>query len=242
MAQSDDYTPLLREGVKWVYAEEYTDYAKNATMDDMNTETKKRLYTIELYGDTIIDNVSYKKVYRHSDDLWNDTWFQGTPDCSRMLPIACLREDGRTVYARVLNDRCGEISPWFNHLKDETEQGHEVILYDFQERENGLFKHYGTVVVGASIKETFVNPETGIIITEGLGVIAPGGELVMIDYLECRTGYPNDIVTLHHVEDADGNVIYKGPGCDAGNSCDVNGDGKVDVEDVNIVINTILSN
>ncbi|MBP3738694.1 MAG: hypothetical protein J6I72_06555 [Muribaculaceae bacterium] len=240
MAQDSDYLPLLREGVKWVYAESYTDYAEDATMQDMNTETRNRLYTIEVKGDTIIDGIGYKKVYRHSADLWNSDWFYDVPDCSGIQPVACLREEGRTVYARTLNDPTHEIGEWFNQLKSETSQGHEVILYDFQESEEGLFKRYGTVQIGAETKDTYYSAEIGVVIAEGLGVIEPGGELVMIDYVECRTGYPNDFVRLHHVEDADGNIIYKGEAYTEPARGDLNGDGRVDVEDVNALINIIL--
>ena len=240
MAQDSDYLPLLREGVKWVYAESYTDYAEDATMQNMNTETRNRLYTVEVKGDTIIDDISYKMVYRHSGDLWNSNWFFNTPDCSGTRPVACLREEGRTVYARTLNDEYHQLSQWFNNLKEQTSQGHEVILYDFQEKENGLFKHYGTVQVGSEDRETFYSEEMGIVIAEGLGVIEPGGELVMIDYVECRTGYPNDNIHLHHVEDADGNIIYKGIVYTEPAKGDVIGDGRVDVEDVNALVNIIL--
>ena len=239
-----NYTPLLREGVKWVYAEEYTGYTKDATMDNMDVETKERLYTIEVKGDTVIDGVAYKKVYRHTDVQWDN---DDTPDCNGTHPVACLREEGRTVYARVLNDRYSEISPYFNYLKDETRQGREAILYDFQERENRFFKHFRTVQVGRSIKDSYIlfwpiDPvhEMGTIVVEGLGVIEPAGDLVMIDYQECKTGYPNDFVHLHHLEDADGNIIYKGVAYKEEKSCDVNGDGKTDIEDVNAIINVIL--
>ena len=48
-------------------------------------------------------------------------------------------------------------------------------------------------------------------------------------------------IGLHHMEDADGNIIYYGKAYDAEPlKGDMNHDGIIDVEDVNALINIIL--
>ena len=78
-AQADDYMPLLREGVKWVYAEEYEDW----------DGTTKRLYSMEVKGDTVIDGTTYKKVYRISlDSTWTSPKYYEAAKCSETQPVA----------------------------------------------------------------------------------------------------------------------------------------------------------
>ena len=92
---ADEYLPLLREGVKWVYSEEFHDIY-NINEGDINLSDSRK-YTIELRGDTVIAGETYKKCYRVCDNEvnWTELAF------SKTQPVAFLREEGKKVYGRM---------------------------------------------------------------------------------------------------------------------------------------------
>ena len=117
MAQ--EYTPLVREGVKWECALKVFDYKG----DDGGVELIYP-YSIELIGDTLIENMNYKKCFYIFDDKNLAT---------SNIPRAFLREDvaDRKVYARFNPDyRYNDIEePEFVGM--DHSGCYEVLLYDF---------------------------------------------------------------------------------------------------------------
>ena len=75
------YVPLVREGVKWVY---YWDY-DNEPNDGVIYHCE---YAMEISGDTIVNGVTYKKLYLHplSEPI-------GLSE-----PYALVREENKVVY------------------------------------------------------------------------------------------------------------------------------------------------
>lgn len=113
-----DYTPLVREGVKW-----------HCRMDVVSaiTETETYPYTIEIKGDTVINDVSYKKCYYTFDNVSIAT---------NNIPRAFLREDigDKKVYA-LYNYNYTTNLPHYS-LNGYFEPFTEGLLYDFNNLAN----------------------------------------------------------------------------------------------------------
>ena len=118
VAYANDYTPLVREGVKW-----------HCRMDVVSaiTETESYPYTIEIKGDTVINDVSYKKCYYT---------FEDESVASNDIPRAFLREDinEKKVYA-LYNYNYTTTLPFYP-LYDYIEPFTEGLLYDFDDLAN----------------------------------------------------------------------------------------------------------
>ncbi len=237
---ADDYLPLLREGVKWVYVEEL-----NYVSPDGDELTFERLYTIEVKGDTVIDNVIYKKIYRTSNvTQWDEDYAE--PFCSNFQPVACLREEGTKVYAKVLKDCYYDgLTPFLDGLLYNLSIGKEEVLYEFDEDEDSPCTLIGTTTVGdVSCNVYSCEWLTGEVV-EGVGLDSQYCGDLLLYSRSTTTGYPYSYIGLHHVEDADGNIIYYGKAYKdepvEEPKYDLNGDGLVDVDDVNALINYILN-
>lgn len=239
---ADEYIPLLREGVKWVCVEtkEVTD--SDYPFPDSNVYT--RFYTIELIGDTIIEGRTYKKCYRYSDIEWNGIWLA----CSKTEPIALLREEGRTVYAYNRDDYFyisshsrsyflfWSVDDWYY------DGGIDMKLYEFDENGHFKFEGFKPFLNQESEVYSFVNSlvdaNQGLFV-EGVGFDSDIFGDLLWPYIESAS-YMCDYryLGLHHMEDAEGNIIYRGRAYPSVG--DVNGDSMIDVEDVNAAINIIL--
>ena len=118
VAYANDYTPLVREGVKW-----------HCRMDVVSliTETESYPYTIEIKGDTIINDVSYKKCYYT---------FEDESVATNEIPRAFLREDigEKKVYAFYNYDYKMTL-PHYS-LYGDFEPFTEGLLYDFNNLAN----------------------------------------------------------------------------------------------------------
>ena len=116
---AQEYTPLVREGVKWECALKVIDYKDNDGRVELIYP-----YSIELIGDTLIENMNYKKCFYIFDDKNLAT---------SNIPRAFLREDvaDRKVYARFNPDyRYNDIEePEFVGM--DHSGCYEVLLYDF---------------------------------------------------------------------------------------------------------------
>ena len=228
--QADDYLPLLREGVKWVYLEELT----NCSPEDEIVIA--RLYTIEVKGDTTINDIVYKKVYRTS----NTPDYYGAALCSNTQPVACLREERTKVYAKVLNDDYSDV-PFLEELLSNVSTNGEVILYEFDEDEGSPCTLIGTTTVGSTSCNVYSCEWLYGELIEGVGLDTDSYGDYLLFSRSATTGYPYSYIGLHHMEDADGNIIYYGMAFNGDAvSGDVDGSGIVDVSDVNAVINIIL--
>ncbi|MBO4871348.1 MAG: hypothetical protein J5565_05140 [Muribaculaceae bacterium] len=227
-AQSDDYTPLLREGVKWVCTEVFT--------NDWVRVKDDRLYTYELKGDTVINGKTYKKCYWGTNQPSNKFYFSRW-DPNR--PLVGLREEDRQVYGVVIQHEFDYETEWsWLPIRNNST---EMLVYDFDTYTNGMYLWDEVEVAGnqCDVMSGYINYFSRTIV-ESVGNVAYNSDLLMVDDL-CTCGY-NTEHSLHHLEDADGNVLYKGPSYNHGfwTKGDFKRNGKVDVEDVNFIINYIL--
>ena len=240
---ADEYLPLVREGVKWICLE--TKFYSSQDFSEELVDT--RFYTIEFEGDSVIDGITYKKCYRYSDTNWAYDGY--IIPCSKIKPMALLREEDHVVYAyakdnNVLDHSLGDYAYWAFENYSSNGQ-HEIKLYEF--RENGVFNFegYKPFLNQESEMYSFNSMEEGLFV-EGVGFDSDiYGDLLM-PFWEgpYSLGMIYSYIGLHHIEDANGNIIYKGAAYTepaTGNiDGDLNGDGIIDVEDVNILINKIL--
>ena len=126
MAQSstDDYVPLVVEGAKWE-----CDYHINP----WHSEPCDIPYTIEIKGDTIIDNITYKCcVYTFEGGVCE---WSGYVVPAGTLTLAFIREDveNRKVYARSSDTQQHDVYSQFINFK---ESNGEFLLYDFANIDN----------------------------------------------------------------------------------------------------------
>ena len=124
MAQSssDDYIPLVVEGAKWEcdFGEFHHDIRPDWFIP----------YTIEIKGDTIIDNTKYKCcVYTFEESTWIwEEYSKHSP--ANTLTLAFIREDveNKKVYARFKESRDYVLYSQFRIYYEITG---EFLLYDF---------------------------------------------------------------------------------------------------------------
>ncbi len=243
------YIPLVREGVKWVYFEEYDDSPDNGYYS-------KGEYAMEVFGDSVVNGVTYKKVF--------DFPLHQTIDYNTAKPYALVREANKVVY--ILFDPEMNIDPiGYEHLlsmfgdipmvKGFAEN--EWVLYDFNNINRPFsnisnltpeYTYSGTTEVGGETVKMYTG--NGFIsnnIIEGIGYVGFVGScygnwvLTTADYYANfdMIGYPMSHSELSYLADAEGNVLYKGPAYTK--MCDVNDDKKVDGSDLNLLINAVLT-
>ena len=126
VAQEYEYVPFVREGVKWVY---YYDFP----FDNSYIASGKHYYTLEIKGDTILNNKCYKKVHLYQGgaiNTENDT-----------IPVF-LREENKIVYGIIPDEKryweCPIGIGTMVNLPDfisTIETGVEFVLYDFNDPE-----------------------------------------------------------------------------------------------------------
>ena len=204
------YTPLVSraqdEGLKFVYYAEGTRPTAGGTLQE-----EKYVYNIELKGQTQINGINYTNVYRYSDALASDA-----------VPCAYVLETDMVVYGRrnaaYKPDAAGfdrNIAPQdCGGLTDE-----DAVLYDFKGArltpvtEDGEWVESQTTVDGMDcLKWMFRRKGDDKYIRtwiEGIGVDDRFGDLITPDYAPA-TGFDQTQPELHHVEKADGEIIYKG--------------------------------
>ena len=236
---ADEYIPLVREGIKWICYE--TKFESSSDFSEEIVDT--RFYTIEFRGDSVIDGITYKKCYRYSDVEWDENF---VIPCSKTKPFALLREEDRVIYAYSTNYSIFEYSmydfSYWSYDDWQTSGSKEVKLYQF--KENDFFKFEGYIPFLNQDSEVFYfDDEYGSgygVFIEGIGFDSDiyGDLLTPFYHWAFSMGFFYSYIGLHHIEDADGNIIYYGK---AYKSCDLNGDGITDVTDLSILINSILS-
>ena len=236
-AQSEERLPLVREGARWVFTEQYTCiYPEEMAQPSVDMG---RLYRYEMRGDTVIDGVTYTKCYRISmsrDTLWGTMGYelQRGLTCSEVTPAACLRQDGRKVFYRMP----GGTSEW--------------PLYDFEGPDvlpgyHMTFNHCTPVDVAGYECERYELYQGRHIsyFIEGIGTVSEQEGELLYPNLSLVPGLEYTLHGMSHVEDADGDVVFMGPNYgkyddETDLRGDVNGDGLVDVEDLNAVINELF--
>ena len=250
------YVPLVREGVKWVY---YWDY-DNEPNDGVIYHCE---VCFEIIGDSIVDGVSYKKVYRHRLSV--------PVDVTTDKPYALVREENKVVYIHqnlleddILYDeimmRFGEIPMVKGSVTD------EWVLYDFNDinrpfsniPENDLdgfnctrpnFTYSGTIEIDDESAKVYTdNSDSSMRLIEGLGYVCLmsmtydlwGWVVSAADLNGPKPiGYPMYYYEFSYLADNEGNVLYKGPAY--AKMCDNNYDRKVDGNDLNRLINFVLN-
>ena len=257
MAQDGDYLPLLREGVKWVYLyQDMVDYPESFPgwyeESDYNPQTGffgrgNEFYYFTIQGEETVDGLKYKRLYCS---------FTANFDFEHTEPIAFVREENRKVYA-VENKKASNqfVKPY--HFTPLVGGIGESVLYDFGNPAEMATKldaellPAASVTLGGSTVPAWIlkfNEYEQIKLIEGIGpdgisADKPSG----MDWLSFPCNSDNPLtcmaptrIGLVGVMDADGNYIYKGTCYTEPARGDLNGDGRVDVEDVNALINIIL--
>ena len=254
MAQVD-YTPLVQEGVRWTYLSSDVAYSF-----DENTGVESYLgkgdyaYFMEFRGDTIINGLTYKKLYSSLSREFDE---------SKLRPVAYLRETDKHVYG--IPDRTGRFQFAESHNLELPILGKAVFgsdkawqeyeLYDFNDMETfarETLSEFWGMNIDVSVTMTTVNingePRNAyrlflfddeyelfnFTIIEGIGnedgnMLGFGPNFVPTCICPIELG-------LAQQETIDGNVIYHGKyyyGPYHGNQL-------IDVEDVNHAINIIL--
>ena len=221
------YTPLVREGVRWIYVDEYD------TWDSDLVAKVKRYYIMQFKGDTIIDGVKYSKCFRKSNFNLND--YPNAVYCSDTEPVAFVREADGVVYAINETDPEAFIEPYLAMLRPDYENSgsRERVIYDFNMTDDAVVTTVD--VKGVPCKSIKYNGYGTVI--EGIGNVENGDMLNLICL--SLTGAGITSTHLSHVMDSKANVLYKRPDSDK-SYYDLNSDGQVDVTDVNLMIDKIL--
>ncbi len=204
------YTPLVSraqdEGLKFVYYAEGTRPTAGGTLQE-----EKYVYKIELKGQTKINGINYTNVYRYRDALASDA-----------VPCAYVLETDMVVYGRRNAAYKPDAAGFDRNIAPQDCFGfddEDAVLYDFKGArltpvtEDGEWVESQTTVDGMDcLKWMFRRKGDDKYIRtwiEGIGVDDRFGDLVTPDYAPA-TGFDHTTIELHHVEKADGEIIYKG--------------------------------
>lgn len=179
------YTPLVREGVVWVYL--YND------IDEMSTDNNYTSYKLQFSGIETIDDIEYHKLYRYTNSINLDD-----------APVAYMREDeDKVVYCRLTTGQPEQILYDFGNPAD--------FYPNRYTRWHGLtIADVSTVEYGGATHNCYsfnVLTETNLI--EGIGFDYGDANLyapVMEDVPDCICPYTIGLIEL---QDVDGNTIYK---------------------------------
>ena len=106
-----EYVPLVREGIEWTYLA--SDYESEGTDEPY-------YFHMQMYGDTVVDGVTYKKCYMYRDSEFD-------PNKAELRGL--LREDGKKVTSILL-------------LKDGPLYEKPVLNYDFNAGIGETFSTY----------------------------------------------------------------------------------------------------
>ena len=228
-AQDADYQPLVREGVRWINRSFI--YFEGAIFDP-------HYYGIEFSGDTIINvngtQVVFKKCYSF---VINKDYYSSAINFSKLTPAAYMMEEDKKVY-------CLNFWAMITHRPP-------TILYDFSHSEQAIlgdtsgegltesFTFVGTETICGHECRVFSNGADFGKLVESIGLVSRNwGDLIDAAW-EPLAVSAESYYGLSFVIDTNGNIIYRGPNYRFFAS-DINGDNKVDISDVNEVINVML--
>ena len=203
----ENYTPLVREGIKWnCVMHKIYNYPTKPEEQDTHS-----LYSIKFKGDTIINNIQYKKCYYEFDD---------PNEPSNVIPRAFLREDAYNKKVYVIYN--GNYTCDKGMVTMPAENDTEYLLYDFEDPANNdqIWCNYDIEYfmgyypkVGNEYWDGFsINGFDGIAYAAGIGVTGN----VMAQYADLLTQANEYVETggvyIHpqflNMEDAEGNIVY----------------------------------
>ncbi len=249
---ADNYVPLVREGVKWIYA--------YVPMYDESGYYSR--FSVEIRGEIELDGVEYKQCWRTYIDT-NNSHNEGETEL-----LAYVREEGKCVYAVLPNhDSLSHTNPGIAGEKSD-----EWLVYDFNDiptfysklPKETFYTLQGPIERGFEAQETdFVSvngkqckawainePELQGTLVEGYGMLGDMHDQLFDPYFRSFNAWSGsnpmtcgvysiveDGKEVYHFADYDSMMPNDTPTINA----DVNGDGSVDINDVNAVINILLA-
>ena len=249
LSKEYEYTPFVREGVKWVYFYVNEDgfYPADPVLG------KGKVYiNLEFKGDTVINGKTYKAMHKYHGKAINVQ--------SDTVPIY-MRESDKIVYAIVPDGKlfldCPIGNSYSPDIYDNISEGKEFILYDFNDpvaywdslvNQSGYddqYQHFhtDTITLGSHLAKRYVGNLWGDFrIIEGVGIDALSSYTLDF-FIVMPTGY-GTYYGLSHVVEGD-EIVYKGMKFDESvleyKRGDVNGDGEVNISDVTTLIDILLS-
>lgn len=212
VAQEYEYVPFVREGVKWVYSIQNTSdlYPSYPSLPEADY-----FLTLEIKGDTIINNQRYWLMHKYYGDeinVENDT-----------VPIY-LREENKIVYGIIPDGQRYIDCPIGTLLDVDEYNGQEFVLYDFNdpiEFWNNIcslspishIEHMGTdtIAIGQKTAKCYRIVYNGIEMNyvEGIGIDSNWDGFTLNYLMQRMMSGPWAIFNFSHVVE-DGRIIYKG--------------------------------
>ena len=218
-SSNDDYVPLVVEGAKWE-----CDYA--TIFHDMRPNWITP-YSIEIKGDTIIDDVAYKCcVYTFEESSWSYENYSSSSPADTLI-LAFIREDieTRKVYARFNKNQSHEVYCQNLPYHDEVNFDNEFLLYDFaniynpeqiwfknsNRNELSIELKKGEILINGIVRDCYyLGGKLGCII-EGIGYDGYGFHMnvgdLMCQFPALVTG-TDAVPVFNAYKNAEGKVIY----------------------------------
>lgn len=245
-AQKDNYVPLVREGVRWIYLY----YDNPYTYMNEGEGLGEQAYYFEFKGDTTIMGKEWKKLYCGFDI--------NSPISPTLKPIAFMRESDKHV-SLIMNEEGRDqyenhhFTPAFGlletvgHCSAETMNSQApYFIYDFDDIATTIAKHFEpwsqiptfvgkNVEYGGSTHKSYLL-STGQSLIEGIGFVGnETGDLLcpFPDYCTCEASERRGLIK---VIDGEGKTLYLG---DAFYSA-YQPSGREDVSDVSRLIDEVL--
>ncbi len=195
---NSNYVPLVREGVEWTFT---VSYENSFGFNYMRNVTE------HFSGDTTVNGVTYKKLYRHEPEN----------PYSSATPVAGMREANGAVHVIYFGN-----VPLHNGIDATVNQ--DIKLYDFAHADSLLAMPQmseSTISIGGTERKahTYEHKITSdgdsiiLQLIEGVGVVSHGsmfaGELAD-PFRLISTGNINETATLYSVKE-NGQEVYRGP-------------------------------
>jgi len=172
---SQQYVPFLTENEEWNVR--YT-----TTPEDFPGAHSTRLLKYTLRGDTMIDNVTYKRV----------CLIVGTPENPVYVGVGGLRESNKQIFyvgqgyirdASATNQQRIKKTTECGFSTVSSNSGYETLLYDFNAQEgdlvqwgyeNGTIEKIDSILIGHSYRKTYRFKYTNDLVIEGIGNVTSG--------------------------------------------------------------------
>ena len=183
-AQEADYQPLVREGVVWVNHSQFVYYGDETYYGPIETEM------LQFSGEKVITTQSGTHTYKIVQGAYR----------------VYMRESDKKVY-----------------LLDQQEAPEEVLLYDFSKNDTAIYNNghgfvenfvlCGMVEIDGNQCRVFKNSaQNTSYIVESVGLVSKYyGDLIHTSLIPYAGGGSHYYCNFDHLEDMDGNIIYKAP-------------------------------